>query len=197
MTLVQCEMGSASPGAALVTVTDAVRDLDPNAVVMVGIAFGVDSSSSRIGDILVSKQLCLYEPQRVGTGQSGAPQVTPRGDRVTASTVLLGRLRAATASWTGSPVRFGLLLSGEKLVDQVEGRDAILADYPEALGGEMEAAGLYAACAEADVDWVVVKAICDWADGKKQLNKEQRQKTAADNAARFVLHAIAQGGFAP
>ena len=61
----------------------------------------------------------------------------------------------------------------------------------------MEAAGLYAACAEADVDWVVVKAICDWADGKKQLNKEQRQKTAADNAARFVLHAIAQGGFAP
>jgi hypothetical protein len=57
----------------------------------------------------------------------------------------------------------------------------------------MEGTGLYVACENKKVDWILVKGICDWADGNKAQEKESRQKTAADNAAMFVLYALQFG----
>jgi nucleoside phosphorylase len=45
------------------------------------------------------------------------------------------------------------------------------------------------------VDWIIVKAICDWADGHKSRNKDRRQASAAEQAVSFVLLALRQGGF--
>jgi hypothetical protein len=60
----------------------------------------------------------------------------------------------------------------------------------------MEGAGLYAVAQREKVDWILVKAICDYADGNKGQDKDKRQQTAARNAARFVFHVLNQGGFA-
>ncbi|MFB3154300.1 MAG: NB-ARC domain-containing protein, partial [Candidatus Acidiferrales bacterium] len=68
---------------------------------------------------------------------------------------------------------------------------------PEAIGGEMEGAGLYVSCHDENVDWILVKAICDWADGHKAEDKKARQQTAAHNAASFVLHALQFAPFKP
>ena len=113
--MVQSEMGTSGPGAALLTVYDGINALSPTAVIMVGIAFGVDHGRQKIGDILVSQKIQSYEPQRVGTSVRGA-YVVARGDRATASTRLLNWFRAGDLTWKGAPVRFGLILSGEKLV---------------------------------------------------------------------------------
>lgn len=195
VSLVQCEMGSGAPGASHATVVDAIDDLHPHCVLMVGIAFGVNPTKQELGQILVSRQLQCYELQRVGTSSFGHLNIELRGDRATASTKLLGRLRATAASWDGARVAFGVLLSGEKLIDNIEFRDRIAALVPEAIGGEMEGAGLYTAAFERNVDWIVVKAICDWADGKKCFKKSERQLDAAHQSAEFVLRAIEQGGF--
>lgn len=193
--LVQCEMGTAVPGGSLSTVSDAIDEFQPLAVVMVGIAFGVDKRKQTITGILVSRQLQCYEPQKVGIGPGGEDVALSRGDRVTASTKLLGRFRAATAGWTGSAVKFGLMLSGEKLVDNPELRQQLVGREPEAIGGEMEGAGLYVAAHERNVDWIVVKAICDWADGQKRIQKRERQEAAARSAVEFVVRAVSVGGF--
>jgi hypothetical protein len=87
-------------------------------------------------------------------------------------------------------VRFGVLLTGDKLVDKFDYREQLRTFEPEAIGGEMEGAGLYAACQDKKVDWILVKAICDWADGNQAQDKDARQRTAALNAANFVLHAL-------
>ncbi len=196
LAMVQCEMGSGSPGASQATVSDAIDELRPNCAIMVGIAFGVDSEKQKIGEILVSRELQPYELQRVGTAKDGGMEIRPRGPRVPASTMVVGRLRAAGADWSGAPIKFELMLSGEKLVDNLDFRDQLRHFEPEAVGGEMEGAGLYTACSERKTDWVVVKAICDWADGKKRENKAERQRTAANEAIGFTLYAIAQRGFA-
>ena len=86
------------------------------------------------------------------------------------------------------------MLSGEKLVDNLAFRQELLAFEPEAIGGEMEGAGLYVACQDRHVDWILVKAICDWADGNKATDKDARQATAACNAALFVLHTLQKVG---
>lgn len=189
--MVQSEMGSGGLGASQQTVQSGITDLSPIAVIMIGIAFGVDPEKQFIGDILVSQQLMLYELQRVGK-KEGNLQIIPRGDKVHPSIKLLNCFRSADLHWdeTKCKVRFGLILSGEKLVDNIDFRQQLCDLYQEAIGGEMEGSGLYVACQNNKVDWIIVKAICDWADGNKNQNKEDQQKFAAKNAASFVLHAL-------
>lgn len=190
--MVRSEMGAGGLGAAQQTVSKGIEDLLPLAVIMVGIAFGVDEKKQAIGDILVSQRLMLYDSQRVGTDSSGKSRINIRGDRATASPWLLDRFRIADENWDdkNGKVRFGLILSGEKLVDNLEFRQEVLELEPEAVGGEMEGAGLYSAAQGSKTDWILVKGICDWADGKKETNRDERQRLAAHNAASFVLHVL-------
>jgi nucleoside phosphorylase len=189
--MVMSEMGAGGLGASLQTVGDGIRALSPWAVIMVGIAFGVNSTTQKIGDILVAKQLVNYEPEAV------RHKAIPRGSKVDVSTALLNRFKDADLDWDKAPenkakarVRFGLILSGEKLIDNFPFLQELLDKWPEAIGGEMEGAGLYAACQEAKKDWILVKSICDWADGHKEEDREERQKLAAYNSARFLLYML-------
>lgn len=189
--LVQSEMGSGRIGASLLTVKKGITDLSPNEVIMVGIAFGLDPEKQSTGDVLVSKQLMLYNVQQIGT-KDRSIQIIPRGDRPSASARLVSYFKNANLYRNKSKfnVHFGLILSGEKLVDNIDFRQRLLDLEPEAIGGEMEGAGLYVACNDSGVDWIVVKSICDWADGNKNQNKKNQQKIAAKNAAGFVLNIL-------
>ncbi len=192
--LVQTEMGSGGPSGSILTVTDAIAALNPGAVVMVGIAFGVDPERQEIGDVLVARQLLAYDLQRVGSNGTRT-SVVPRGDRVSPSPRLLDRCRAAAVTWRECTVHFGLVVSGDKLVDNRTFRDGLLQlAGGEVEGGEMEGAGLYAAAHRRKIDWILVKAICDWADGAKGFRKAERQGIAARNAAQFLSHTLRQGG---
>lgn len=192
--MVQSEMGSIGLGASLQTVQEAVATIQPGAVVMMGVAFGAHPETQKIGQILVSRQVAVYEPQRVGT-VNGSAVITARGPKVDASANLLSHFRASNMHWdpTHAEVTFGLILSGEKLIDNSEFLAHLLHLEPETIGGEMEGAGLYVACQRAKRDWILAKAICDWADGNKRINKSENQKLAATNAAKFILHALNTG----
>ncbi len=181
-------MGIASPGGALLTVHQAIQDLKPQAVILCGIAFGLHPDKQQLGDILVAQQILYYEPQKIDKRQGRIPQ----GDRVIASVRLLDRFRSGDMDWQGAPTHFGLILSGEKLVNAPKLRDWLVKTEPKAIGGEMEGAGLYAAAHKTKTDWIVVKAICDWADGEKN---DDAQPLAACNAAQFVLHVLRLGAW--
>jgi WD40 repeat protein/nucleoside phosphorylase len=191
--LVQSEMGAGGPAGASLVVHEGIKALSPSAVIMVGIAFGLIPEEQRLGDIMVSGQIVGYERQRIEQGRDGVEIIRARGDRVQASPRLLSRLRANIFDWQGPKVQFGTVFSGEKLADHKNFRNKLLSIEPEAIGGEMEGTGVYAAAYRHKVDWILIKAICDWADGNKD---DVYQKLAAENAARFVLHALQQGGLA-
>ncbi|MCP4699239.1 MAG: hypothetical protein GY862_20675 [Gammaproteobacteria bacterium] len=187
--MVQSEMGSVTPGGALLTVRQAMQDLHPQAIIMCGIAFGLHPDKQQLGDILIAKQILSYESRKVDILQGQIP----RGDRTTVSERLLDRFRSGDINWQNAArTHFGLILSGEKLVNAPDLRDWFLKTEPEAIGGEMEGAGLYAAARDAKADWILVKAICDWADGSKN---DDAQGVAANNAAQFVLHVLQAGGW--
>ncbi|GAB4161487.1 MAG: hypothetical protein Fur0021_34660 [Candidatus Promineifilaceae bacterium] len=192
--MTRSEMGSGGPSGSATTVLEGIKELSPSAVIMVGIAFGVNYESQNIGDILVSRQILGYELQRIGTGEDNEPIIKLRGDRVLASPRLLDRFRDGELYWDGARVEFGLVLSGEKLVDNLDYRSQLQKLEPEAVGGEMEGAGLYTAAYLQKVDWILVKAICDWADGSKHKDKIQNQRLAARNATSFLIHVIERGG---
>jgi nucleoside phosphorylase len=187
--MVQAETGTSGPGSTLLTATSAIQDLHAQAVIINGVAFGLHKDRQKLGDILVSKQLDYYEPQKIDIRKGQIP----RGDRVTASERLLDRFRSGDNDWQGVKTHFGLVLSGEKLVKDISFQDWLLENRPEAIGGEMEGAGLYVAARNAKVDWIMVKGISDWADSVK-IN-DSSQIYAAHNSAQFILHVIRQGGW--
>ncbi|MCE9533362.1 MAG: hypothetical protein K8T89_19890 [Planctomycetes bacterium] len=183
------EMGSGGSGGMQQTVEKAISALDPGAVIAVGIAFGVNEKEQAIGDILVSKLLRLYDLQRVGKRS----KITLRGARPDASPRLMSHFRGfSQTKWKGAKVRVGVMLTGDKLVDNVDYRDQLIKfeGEGESVGGEMEGAGLYVSSYDNKIDWIVIKAICDWADGNKGVDKTARQQLAAKNAAEFVVKSL-------
>lgn len=201
--MLQSSIGAGGLGGARFTISEGIQALHPSAVIMVGVACGLKPGEQRIGDILVSERLADYEPQKIGTEQQTLEATLyQRGERVSAPPLILsyfknGQLLLDFANWPQTPnIFFGLILSGDKLLDNLAVRENLLGKEPEAIGLEMEGVGLYEAATSAHVNWLLVKAISDWGDGKKAERKEQFQQLAAENAARFTLEIIAQGGFA-
>jgi nucleoside phosphorylase len=161
-------------------------------IIMVGIAFGVNPDEQQIGSVLISTQIVGYDLQKIDKNAN----TISRNEHPSCSPELLRKCRNGQNYWENSSIKleFGPILSGQKLVDNKDFREQLRTQAPEAIGGDMEAFGLYTA-AHSKCEWIVVKAISDWADGKKYENKEQRQQQAAENAARFVIHVIKHGNF--
>ena len=113
-------------GASLLTVQKGISKLAPTAVIMVGIAFGINAARESIGDVLVSQRLLLYELQRVST-EEGELKLIPRGDRRPAFPQLFDRFQSADLYWDDSisKVHFGLILSGENMVDNIDFRQQL------------------------------------------------------------------------
>jgi nucleoside phosphorylase len=63
--------------------------------------------------------------------------------------------------------------------------------HPYAIGGEMEGVGLAAAAERERCEWILVKGICDWADGEKSDN---HQGFAAASCVSLVRHVLSQPG---
>jgi nucleoside phosphorylase len=164
---VQCTMGSMSRSGSITTVMNALDVLKSKVVIMVGIAFGVNEDSQRIGDVLVAESIIPYNNKRIGENDT-----IQRGIESPTSKILLNRFKSNEANWeylldgnmkaTMIPTR---LLSGEELIDNRGYRNKLIADFPQAKGGEMEGAGVYAAC-DGRAQWIVITGICDYANGE-------------------------------
>ena len=183
----RCRMGAIGEGSVILATEQAQRIWRPRAIIMVGIAFGKNSAKQQMGDVLVASQIISYEQQRVGA------EIVFRGPITPINTTLLNRFENAYG-WhfdrpDGKPAQlhFGPILSGEKLVDDDEFKQELFRQFPQAIGGEMEGAGLAAASGRVGVAWILVKGICDWADGTKEGTHQPLAAAAATSLVHYVL----------
>jgi len=185
-------MGSSGRDASINVTRETIAEWNVPAVISVGIAFGRDPVKQRTGNVLVSERIIPYEPERVGASENQS-----RGRELPASALLLDRFRN-TVGWSflapdgqTCGTQCGAILSGEKLVDNMGFRDSLFERFPTAIGGEMEGGGIAAAADRERRHWIVVKGICDWADGNKS---DQHQGFAAAAAIDLVVHVLNQVG---
>lgn len=186
------QMGDQATSAAA---RSAIQNLSPKIILCVGIAWGAKPSKWKIGDLLLPTQLHDWAHRK----ESSTDGVIPRGFTIPPRDDLLQLTRTAYADWPLTDVHGrrpemhdGLLLSNPVLLDDEVERQKALDAHPEAIGGEMEGRGLVWEASQAKVDWLIIKAICDWGARKNDpaANKEASQILAAGNAANFVLHLI-------
>ena len=171
-----------------------------NAIFSVGVACGVKEKNNML-DVLVSKTVTFYGIARHGT-KKGKPEIISREiANLLTSEFLLQHFNnppewptinsKTAARLTKKPKkRTGLLLSGNYLVDDKEFKDELLTTFAkEAIGIEMEGAGLYHDYRSHNYEILIVKAVCDFGDGKK--NKDY-QPTAALLAAECLHHYLSR-----
>lgn len=193
---VQClQMGSLAPGGSSQTVSAALKEWDGiKAVIMVGICFGFDEDKQQIGDVIVSKSIRNYETRRMGKDHE-----IPRGGTYQSDTFLVNAFNNLILSWENigtdgekKKLIIGDYISGEQLVDNANVRNKLRLESPEAKAGEMEGNGLVASCEAIRKPWILVKAICDFADGNKGKEKDKKQLIAAASAVRCCEAALGQ-----
>lgn len=169
-------MATMQLGASLQTTTSVIEKFQPKAVIMGGIAFGKDPEKQKFGDLLLSDSIITYNPSRLN--KSGSTDY--RGSKPNTNQTIFNRfsqIRNFSFKYKDEAkevsVHTGPILTGEVLVDNKEFRDELFTAFPDAIGGEMEGTGVYAACHAKNIPWIVVKAICDWADGYKDKTQQE------------------------
>lgn len=186
---VQCSMGSIAPSSSIATVNEALSVFCSKAVIMIGIAFGIDNKKQNIGDVLVAESILPYNSKRVGSDHE-----IHRGSEILSGPVLLNRFRSVK-DWhyllkdsVHAEILFSKIMSGEELIDNFDYREKLKSAYPDSKGGEMEGAGLYSACYSKKIECILVKGICDFADGEKGKNKKNNQDSAMLSAIDLCLN---------
>ncbi|WP_130472516.1 hypothetical protein [Candidatus Magnetaquicoccus inordinatus] len=176
------------------------------------IALPIEEKRMR-GDVVVAEVLVNYE-----CGKNHPDRFESRSTPLRCDERLLLAVKKRTSSneWTAKMkmkrpdgtshrilpmVHFGTVASGEKVVadettlnkltELVDGMEAV----PPLLGVEMEGYGTAIGSYEADVRFLFVKGICDWADSKKA--DDGWRPYAVDAAAALVFDLLAAGAFIP
>jgi len=184
--LLMCKPGSIQRDSIIISSQKAFQFWELKIALLCGIAFGLQEKKHKLGDILISEEIVSYEVERKGK------RSVHRGETLNCSLILKSRFKNEIGWSYQLPDGkfalkiFGQILSGEKLVDNKKFRRRLIKDFPNAIGGEMEGAGLGASASREKVEWILIKAICDWGYKKKK----DFQKYAAESSISLVHHIL-------
>ncbi len=193
--------------AATVTTT-LIMALRPQSVLLVGIAGGIRKQAKNpgtpdprsLGDVIVAEQVVDYELAKMeASGIERRPFTHPAAARLIRAarelrpddwSVDLRAKRPTVGSDRDSATEsFGTVLSGEKVVADVAFLSEVRQVCPAAIAVEMEGFGVASACHQASppVSFLLIKAVCDFADEHKG---DDWHPYAADAAAAFAAALI-------
>lgn len=187
--IVQSSMGIDDPAAATLTVSETITTWKTHIVIAVGVAMGLKRGVQKEGDVLISQMIQNYNKVKETT--SGKIE---RGARPLASSILCDRFRNSInwnfkdANGNKCYVHHGLIITGGSLVNHPQYVNTLKKRFPDAIGNEMEASGIWAASERAgkNIHWIIVKGICDWGI-KKTDTHQPLAATAAVSLCEHVL----------
>jgi|TARA_B110000908_G_scaffold170790_1_gene231393 nucleoside phosphorylase len=181
-------MGTQGPSGSILSIESLIRIWDPIVITMVGIAFGIDKTKHNPGDVLVANSIIPYENQKVSKGE-----INYRNPIPVSSPALLNRIRNVFGWEFKRPdgtiisKHIGPLLSGEKLVNDIKFKEQLTSEYPNAIGGEMESSGVWSSASKHNKQWIVMKSVCDWADGEKNDDYQALAAATSVSLCKFIF----------
>ncbi|CAB4005833.1 5 -methylthioadenosine S-adenosylhomocysteine nucleosidase-like isoform X16 [Paramuricea clavata] len=162
---------------AVIAVRNAAEILNPKVVLFVWICASMERAKAKLSDVVISAKLATYDDRKFKADGT----VVYRGTKPNVSKNMARLIINAAHGWK-PPLKDpksldvevhhdAVMLSGSDLVNNRERRQELLNSFPDALGLEMEGAGLYAAVYDLGIEWAVIKAVSDFADGSKEKTK--------------------------
>lgn len=188
------KQGSAATQDAVIVADDCFGH-NLHAIFAVGVACGVEKKNDLL-DVLVSDKITCYNATRYGTTEDGIIEKRLRGEANLNTSSCFIEYFKSPLHWPNEnskianrfsevpKMHLGLILSGDILIDNEQFKQELLKNFvPDAIGIEMEGAGLLHSYYSYQV--TIVKAVCDFGDGKKS---KFYQPTAALLAAECLHH---------
>lgn len=183
--IVKTQMGGVQSGATFGTVNKIITKLNPKAIILGGICWGVEDGEDNrtLGDVLISTKVWNYETAKIFEDRT-----EHRGDTYSASPALLQLFERNAVNWenTDFKVFFGEYASGEKIINNLDFRNELNQGRRSLVGGDMEGFALFSACMGSKTECIIVKGISDWAKQKD----DKTQSLAANNSFAFILEAL-------
>ncbi|AKI98680.1 nucleoside phosphorylase [Archangium gephyra] len=219
-----CIGAAGNPDASAAT-TEFVTGLQPRLVIMTGIAAGI-RGLCKLGEVVLSERVVAYEPA-AEVLEEGEPRqmLRPESYRLPHAILqdavayvsrreeltkrLWASLEAAGMRWPaagareevseGPSARLATIASGEKLLRNPERLRLLRGQQHGRIEvGEMEAAGVVAACWRSGADFLIIRGISDFGDPEKN---DAFQQVAAMGAAivavDFIREALRLDGAGP
>jgi nucleoside phosphorylase/phosphoserine phosphatase len=160
-------MGIHVPNAAAFSVEDLIKNWAPCAIIGVGVAMGMKPDRQQFGDVVISKDILNYDIKKITDTQEIIRSPRPMADnslydRFTNCpewSFLVGKGKKAKT-------HPGLIITGASLVNNSRLTAKLKRLFPDAVGNEMEASGIWAASERNKVPWIIVKGISDWGKDK-------------------------------
>ncbi|XP_019863391.1 PREDICTED: uncharacterized protein LOC109592370 [Amphimedon queenslandica] len=173
--------------------TSVQNDVNAEFVIAIGICYGAKESETeelgdktKLADIIVAKSIINTTSKR-----NERTETVVKTKECQCGGKLLNLFRHDDVfKFKSKPVKvhIGVLASEDTLQHNEEEKQKMLKQVPQVLGGEMEANGINrVAEREGGFQWIVIKAIVDWGNEKKD---KKWQKFAAVSCARFVRQCL-------
>ena len=182
--LTQDKQGPTDAGIVAAIILTKIKSIEY--VVAVGVCFGIDKKTQRLGDVVISSIICDFVNKREGT------IVYPRGSQDGVGDKILNIFTPPHNFKMphNNNVRTGPVISQPDLVDNPTVKARLVNFRPDAVGGEMEGSAINAAVKKKPpATCIVIKGIGDWGDGNKKGSKEWKPY-AARAAAYYVKTAL-------
>lgn len=191
--VIQVQQGVTAASGVITAASAAIEAIHPHYAVITGICWGLRPDEQSFGDICVATRVRDLDHVKL-VESDGVVTIIDRGENEAPSPIPLHAFQAVEHAWSrsaGTRVHFGPMLATNALVNSRKVAEELRRRYADAVAADMEGAGFRAAAKAANVNWSLVKAICDFGKDKNDLH----QQSAATNSAEFVLSALVLGAF--
>lgn len=179
--------GNIRSGAARDTVKDIVESFGKNILIIsAGIAFGLKKNEQKLGDILVSQIFYEYDISKIKINKTYYKAIPLEINETLFNK--FSQENKIEMDGTKYNIFKGEILSSEKLVNNPVFREELIQEFPDAIGGEMEGAGIYRTTKEYGIPSILIKAISDWGDGTKENDFQMQAAKISFEYIQQVLH---------
>jgi len=200
-TVVVCQSDRMGNVASALTTAEALQRWAPRLTVLVGITGGI-RGRTRLGDLVVATQIFDYEAAKVtwrGVKPHGIKLITSFSARQRLETYpTLNEVAREIAERSGVPgesaLKFAAYASGEKVVASARLARSLARHDRKIAAVEMEALGVGDACRRVGHEFMVLKAVTDFADRRKS---DDVRLPCCAFASEFLVHAIRHWALVP
>ncbi|CAB3990136.1 WD repeat-containing alr2800 [Paramuricea clavata] len=160
-----------------------IQNLEPKAIVSVGVCSGTKENVHHLRDVLISSQVDFYNP----VGEK-SPKLAVHDCNLALITLF------DQAGWYGpkpgvvDPERHvGQIVCAAQDMSNTAYKDEVGLLYPDAIGVDKQSGGLFASCKTSGVPWLSCKAITAWISGRENSGSHS---SGAEVSISYVEHVL-------
>lgn len=171
--------------AASLTTSLLIQQYGVNMVINTGSAGGIGAGLA-VGDLVISEKLAYFDVDVTGFGYTYGQLPGGMPLYFEASRYLISEMTKA-AQATNHNVKNGLIVTGDRFINDGHKVQEILGHFPDALACEMEGAAIAQTAKQFNIPFLVVRAISDTADHAATVSFDEFILEAGKRSAEMVL----------